>query len=316
LKNQSETMSYRVITPEIETKRVRASAIEARANGECGIYYQERVDKYMMFNFKEIVAEFSRFPIDKRPRGYEGGDEIKKKCIQAIEHNNQTRIIDGKPVYTLVLQQADSSICPLGWGFDDAGLLVSGWIYCFFNEKIRDGLFNRFFVLPNPPAPAPAPPVIPVETRALEYFTQHYLDNTAQTVYDLISDNIDNPTEEIGETVMGIVRRNVTSTVLKTCKHKELNENILEALYGLFMDKVMETVEVLRENYMKEREEIMEEFRENNKPKQKTKKVGVCITCKSVARLRCGGCKRACYCSAECQRSDWLHHKEICEGCN
>jgi hypothetical protein len=196
-------MSYRVITPENETRRVRDSAIEARANGECAIYYNERVDRYMMVNFKEIVAEFSRFPVDKRPRGYEGGDEIKKRCIQAIEHNNQTRMIDGKPVYTLVLQQADSSICPLGWGFDDAGFLVSGWIYCFFNEKIRDGLFNRFFVLPDP-----------------------------------------------------------------------------------------------------------------KKPKQKTKKVGVCITCKSVARLRCGGCKRACYCSAECQRGDWLHHKEICEGCN
>lgn len=308
-------MSYRVIKPEIETKRVRDAAVEARANGECAIFYQERIDRYMMVNFKEIVAEFSRFPIDKRPRGYEGGDDIKKDCIQAIEFNNQTKIIDGKPVYTLVLQQADSRMCPLGWGFEDSGFLVSGWIYCFFNEKIRDGLFNRFFVLPDPPKPAPAPPVIPLETRALEYFTQHYLDNTAQSVYDLISDG-GGFTTEMGETIGRIVRRNVTSTVLKTCKHEEVNEDILEALYNLFVDKVMDTVQVLRENYKREMREIIEEFRENNTPKPKTKKVGVCITCKSVARSRCGGCKRACYCSAECQRSDWLHHKEICEGCN
>jgi len=91
--------------------------------------------------------------------------------------------------------------------------------------------------------------------------------------------------------------------VLKTCKREELDEDILENLYNVFVDKVMEAVEVLYEKVLRER-------------KPKTKKVGVCITCKSVARLRCGGCKRACYCSAECQRNDWLHHKEICEGCN
>jgi hypothetical protein len=311
-------MSYRVITPKSEQARVRASAIEARTNGECGIYYQERVDKCMMFNFKEIVAEFSRFPIDKRPRGYEGGDDIKKDCIQAIEHNNQTRLIDGKPVYTLVLQQADSRMCPLGWGFEDAGLLVSGWIYCFFNEKIRDGLFNRFFVLPDPPKPAPAPPVIPVETRALEYFTQHYLDNTAQSAYELVVENEENLTKrEIAETIGTIVRRNVTSTMLKTCKRHEVNEDILESVYHLFVDKVMNIVDEWIEEAKRQHMEMIEDFRKNNTPKKpKTKKVGVCITCKSVARLKCGKCKRACYCSAECQRSDWLHHKEICEGCN
>jgi hypothetical protein len=310
-------MSYRVIKPEIETVRVRDSAIEARANGECAIFYQEGVDRYMMVNFKEIVAEFSRFPIDKRPRGYKGDDDIKKDCIQAIEHNNQTRIIDGKPVYTLVLQQSTSRMCPLGWGFEDAVFLVSGWIYCFFNEKIRDGLFNRFFVLPDPPAPVPAPPVIPVETRALEYFTQHYLDNTAQSVYEFITDYQDSPKEEIGETIGRIVRRNVTSTVLKTCKREELNEDILESLYSVFVDKVMDAVSILRENYKREMREKIEECRKYDTPKKpKTKKVGVCITCKSVATKRCSGCKRACYCSAECQRNDWLHHKEICEGCN
>ncbi len=310
-------MSYRVIKPEIETVRVRASAIEARANGECGIYYQERVDKYMMFNFKEIVAEFSRFPIDKRPRGYEGGDDIKKDCIQAIEHNNQTRIVDGKPVYTLVLQQADSKMCPLGWGFEDAGFLVSGWIYCFFNEKIRDGIFNRFFVLTDPPKPSPAPPVIPVETRALEYFTEHYLDNTSQSVFELLNDYQDSPTEEIAEAVSGIIRRNVTSTVLKTCKREELNEDILEDLYHKFIDKMWEAVEVLREEAKRERKEMIEEFRKNNTPKiKKNRKPAKCVACKSPALLKCGKCRKACYCSAECQRGDWLHHKEICEGCN
>ena len=153
--------------------------------------------------------------------------------------------------------------------------------------------------------------IIPVETRALEYFIEHYLDNTAQSVFEIL----DSPTEEIGETVGRIVRRNVTSTVLKTCKREELNEDILENLYSIFVDKVMDTVQILRKKALRERREILEEFRKNNK-KTKTKKVGVCVACNSPALLKCGKCRRACYCGVECQRSDWLHHKEICEGCN
>jgi hypothetical protein len=186
---------------------------------------------------------------------------------------------------------------------------VSGCIYCFFDEKIRDTLFNKFFLLEEPSSPPPPAPVQPfptekiilVETRALEYFTQHYLANTSQSVYDLIMN--DTPTEEIEETMSRIVCRNVKSTVLKTCRHEELNENILENLYNRFVDKVMDAISLRK--------------RENNTPKKpKTKKVGVCITCKSIARLRCDDCKRACYCNVSCQRRDWLHHKEICEGCN
>ena len=141
----------------------------------------------------------------------------------------------------------------------------------------------------------------------LEYFTEHYLDNTAQSVFEILNDNQDSPIEEIAETVSRIVRRNVTSTVLKTCKREELNEDILEDLYHKFINKVWEVVDVLREEAL--------EFRKNNK-KTKTKKVGVCVVCNSPALLKCGKCRRACYCGVECQRSDWLHHKEICEGCN
>jgi hypothetical protein len=304
------TTMRKVMLREEHRPKVLQCAIEARENNECGFFYDENRDAYAMFNFREIVDEIKRFTIIKRRGGHRYVDDIiPSGHLQAIDHNNQTKMVDGKPVYTMVFQQQHSNISPLGLGFDDNTFLVSGWIYCFFNEKIRDSLFNKFFLLKEPPPTPPPTPVILVETKALEYFTQHYLDNTSQSVFELLNDNQDSPTDEIAETIGRIVRRNVMSSVLKTCKCEEIYENILEDLYHKFIGKMWEVVDVLREEAKRKRE--------NNTPKKpKTKKVGVCITCKSVARLRCGGCKRACYCSAECQRSDWFHHKEICEGCN
>ena len=39
-----------------------------------------------------------------------------------------------------------------------------------------------------------------------------------------------------------------------------------------------------------------------------------CMVCsKNLDKARyCGGCKMASYCSIECQRKDWKHHKKIC----
>jgi hypothetical protein len=37
-----------------------------------------------------------------------------------------------------------------------------------------------------------------------------------------------------------------------------------------------------------------------------------CSVCKSAAELRCGRCKKANYCSKECQVSDWRAHKITC----
>jgi len=45
----------------------------------------------------------------------------------------------------------------------------------------------------------------------------------------------------------------------------------------------------------------------------------ICITCKinlevkGRAIKRCGGCKKATYCSIECQKADWKRHKEHCK---
>ena len=218
LKKRTMATMRKVMLRAEHRPKVLQCAIEARDNNECGFFYDEHRDAYAMFNFREIIDEIKRFTIIKRRGGHRYNDDIiPSGHLQAIDHNNQTKMVDGKPVYTMVLQQQHSNISPLGLGFDDNTFLVSGWIYCFFNEKIRDSLFDKFFLLKEPSPTPPPTPVIPVETP---------------------------------------------------------------------------------------------------KKKPKTKKVGVCITCKSVARLRCGGCKRACYCSAECQRNDWLHHKEICEGCN
>lgn len=42
----------------------------------------------------------------------------------------------------------------------------------------------------------------------------------------------------------------------------------------------------------------------------------LCIHCLEIPKkkLFCSRCKRTCYCSAECQKSDWKNHKKIC--CN
>jgi len=215
--------TMKVITRAEERTRVLSCVREARGNGECGFYYNENRDMYDMFNFREVVNEFKRFNIIKRRKGHRFNDDnIPPLHIHAIDHNNQTKIIDGKPVYIMVLQHEHSSINPIGFGLDKT-FLVSGWIYCFFDEKIRDTLFKKFFLLEEPKPVIPTP-VIPTPV--------------------------------------------IPTPVIPTPKIKK-----------------------------------------NKKPKK-------CVACKSPALLKCGKCRRACYCGVECQRSDWLHHKEICEGCN
>jgi len=39
----------------------------------------------------------------------------------------------------------------------------------------------------------------------------------------------------------------------------------------------------------------------------------ICITCNKLADKACNQCKAACYCSAECQKSDWRVHKQECK---
>jgi hypothetical protein len=39
---------------------------------------------------------------------------------------------------------------------------------------------------------------------------------------------------------------------------------------------------------------------------------GSCAVCGTVARTRCGSCKREFYCAKEHQRSDWLRHRSVC----
>jgi hypothetical protein len=47
-------------------------------------------------------------------------------------------------------------------------------------------------------------------------------------------------------------------------------------------------------------------------PAQQLTQKGLCLVCRSAATKRCMGCKHAQYCSVECQKADWTHHKTIC----
>lgn len=38
-----------------------------------------------------------------------------------------------------------------------------------------------------------------------------------------------------------------------------------------------------------------------------------CHSCHKFAAHMCKSCRRVCYCSAECQKSDWSKHKETCK---
>jgi hypothetical protein len=46
----------------------------------------------------------------------------------------------------------------------------------------------------------------------------------------------------------------------------------------------------------------------------------ICHACKEVMPLvalqKCGRCKRVFYCDRECQRKDWLYHKQTCIDVN
>ena len=48
-------------------------------------------------------------------------------------------------------------------------------------------------------------------------------------------------------------------------------------------------------------------------PTQKQPKDESCFTCSQRAPKKCGICKKARYCSIECQRSNWKFHKLICK---
>jgi hypothetical protein len=47
-------------------------------------------------------------------------------------------------------------------------------------------------------------------------------------------------------------------------------------------------------------------------PAQQLTQTGLCLVCRSTATKRCIGCKHAQYCSVECQKLDWTHHRSIC----
>jgi hypothetical protein len=47
-------------------------------------------------------------------------------------------------------------------------------------------------------------------------------------------------------------------------------------------------------------------------PANELTQAGLCLVCRSTAMKRCLGCKQAHYCSVECQKLDWTHHKTIC----
>jgi hypothetical protein len=47
-------------------------------------------------------------------------------------------------------------------------------------------------------------------------------------------------------------------------------------------------------------------------PANQLTQAGLCLVCRSTAMKRCLGCKQAHYCSVECQKLDWTHHKTIC----
>ncbi|GAW81950.1 MYND finger protein [Plasmodium gonderi] len=40
----------------------------------------------------------------------------------------------------------------------------------------------------------------------------------------------------------------------------------------------------------------------------------ICDNCKENAELQCSQCKRAYYCSKECQMKDWFNHREVCSN--
>uniref|UniRef100_A0A6B2LKR4 MYND-type domain-containing protein n=1 Tax=Arcella intermedia TaxID=1963864 RepID=A0A6B2LKR4_9EUKA len=54
--------------------------------------------------------------------------------------------------------------------------------------------------------------------------------------------------------------------------------------------------------------------KEVSQPKETPKVALLCQTCKSSSNLKqCGNCFKVAYCSRECQRIDWVHHKPICK---
>ncbi|EUD66338.1 hypothetical protein C922_03254 [Plasmodium inui San Antonio 1] len=54
------------------------------------------------------------------------------------------------------------------------------------------------------------------------------------------------------------------------------------------------------------------EYRQGEAEGEAKEESFLCDSCKQIAELQCSQCKRAYYCSKECQMKDWFHHREVC----
>jgi hypothetical protein len=62
--------------------------------------------------------------------------------IEFLEHNCQTKLINGEEWHILVCGNEDTPIDPLGAGIDDGIFMVSGLIYWFKHKASRDTIFT------------------------------------------------------------------------------------------------------------------------------------------------------------------------------
>ena len=124
------------------------------------------------------------------------------------------------------------------------------------------------------------------------------------------------------------VLKQLCNETLPPSSQSQLQSSLLQ--FGVEKEKILKSKNLTLESHLDDRlaEEFDQEILEATKRSIKTAQnlhQQTCNSCQTPNRLiesntrpfqkllkKCSGCRKALYCSTECQRKDWSHHKVEC----
>jgi hypothetical protein len=124
-----------LMTDNAEVRNLLKVVIDGRrkSDGET-VFYWHKGTKQVCWNTNEEMREQAKLWKQDMKKGNE---------LQCLEDNCQTKLVNGKEWYILVVghKTEDFGIDPLGMGIDDGSFVVSGMIYWFKHKASRDTIF-------------------------------------------------------------------------------------------------------------------------------------------------------------------------------
>jgi hypothetical protein len=106
-----------------EVRRMLKAVVQGRRKSEGEtVFFWHRERKECGWNTNEDMRQQAKIWKKQMKQGVP---------LEFLEHNNQTKLVNGEEWHILVCGHADYAIDPLGMGIDDGIFMVSGYIYWF-----------------------------------------------------------------------------------------------------------------------------------------------------------------------------------------